>query len=356
MKNFKIDGTKLVAYCGDPETEAVRVPWGVTCIGPDAFSANECLKRVELPETVTEIAGYAFADCGALEKIILPPSVRTIGPHAFSKTYALQTIDLPENLAFLGKGAFDWSGLKQITIPGSVGLIQEGTFCYSDLEEVRIGEGVTVCEAAFVGCSRLTKLYVPDSLVRMFPTMDDELNNANDFVTDTFEFCRNLKVYASPAWTENNSQLLARIEETVKRANEESAIHQASSGTVVQPEKTLPEAFDEAVSKLDEDEAIIYGHDLLNEGNFIHVMLGFKKLGLNGFAQSKELYAALLYRLSCGQRKAEDFEFWQLTLNELDQAVGENGFLDRETDDENIGRLKQELVYWKAIANTQRNA
>lgn len=370
MDNFKINGTKLVAYCGDPEIEAVQIPYGITCIGPNSFSGYDCLKCVELPETVNEIAEHAFSDCEALEQINLPSSISTIGAYAFYGSHSLTVIDLPENLTFLGDNAFCFSGLKSIVIPGSIERIREGTFSYSDLEEVRILEGITVCEAAFVGCSELTTLHIPDSLSEMYQIMNPEINERNKFITDTFEFCENIKtICASAKWIKNNSHLLSRIKEAVKRAKEDANMPYPSSdielkirdtsnnchspSSAVQPKKTLLEEFDEAVSKFDEDEAIIYGADLLNEGNFLHVMLGFKKLAHKGFAQSKELYTNLLYRLSCEQRRSENFDFWQMTLNELNSAVGAAGFLNTETGDENIRKLKQELMCWNAVAKTK---
>lgn len=119
------------------------------------------------------------------------------------------------------------------------------------------------------------------------------------------------------------------------------------------PEKTLVELFDEAVVQSNEDEAIIYGSDLLQEGELIHVMLGFKKLANKGFLQSRELYVNLVYRLSYAQRRSQSYATWKMTLNELHCAVATIGVADSESMKIVEQKLKRELMCWNAIAKTQ---
>lgn len=119
------------------------------------------------------------------------------------------------------------------------------------------------------------------------------------------------------------------------------------------PEKTLVELFDEAVIHSNEDEAIIYGSDLLQEGELIHVMLGFKKLADKGFSQSRDLYVNLVYRLSCAQRRSQSYATWEMTLNELNYALGTIETADDENAKDNQIKLKREQMCWNAVAKVK---
>ena len=118
-------------------------------------------------------------------------------------------------------------------------------------------------------------------------------------------------------------------------------------------EKSVGTRFDEAIAQSNEDEAIIYGSDLLQEGELIHVMLGFKKLADKGFSQSRELYVNLVYRLSYAQRRSQSYATWKMTLNELHCAVAAIGVMDSESIKTLKQKLKRELMCWNAIAKTQ---
>ena len=111
------------------------------------------------------------------------------------------------------------------------------------------------------------------------------------------------------------------------------------------------ELFDAAIAHSDEDEAIVFGGALLQAGEMLHVMLGFKKLAKKGFERSEELYATLLYRLSIAQRRSQSFHVWKMTLNELVDAMDIIGTAGSEHTQENLFNLKRELMCWNAVAH-----
>lgn len=114
----------------------------------------------------------------------------------------------------------------------------------------------------------------------------------------------------------------------------------------------LQRLFDDAVSRRDESEAIIFGSDLLNSGKLIHVMVGFKKLAVLGFEQSRQLYISLAYRLSAllRRQKQDVGFFYRMQINELRDAI--EMFRDSRDIDLPVNRklLKCELMCWYILA------
>ena len=61
----------------------VKVPEGITCIGPYAFNQNKTVKTILLPSTLKYIQYNSFEDCTSLENITIPSS-RVILTFCFS--------------------------------------------------------------------------------------------------------------------------------------------------------------------------------------------------------------------------------------------------------------------------------
>ena len=182
---------------------SVIIGSSVTSIGESAFSGCSGLTSVKIGSGVTSIGDYAFYDCSGLTSITIPDSVTSIGYHAFSACSGLTSIivdrentryhsagnclietasktlitgcknsKIPadgsvtriENSAFLG-----CSGLTSITIPNSVTRIEGSAFSgCSGLTSVTIGNGVTsIGESAFSGCRGLTSITIPNSATRI---------------------------------------------------------------------------------------------------------------------------------------------------------------------------------------------
>ena len=62
---------------------ASRIPFGVSCIGKEAFFECEQLETVTIPDSVTRIEEGAFWRCRRLKDVQIPASVTSVGDRAF---------------------------------------------------------------------------------------------------------------------------------------------------------------------------------------------------------------------------------------------------------------------------------
>ena len=159
--------------------------------GTYAITANRAHNtpaHVVIPEShegelVTSIDLMAFMDCTGLTSIVIPDSVTSIGESAFKGCTGLTSIDIPDSVTSIGQYAFwDCSSLESITIP-FVGAEKDGdknahfgyifgasSYGYNDdyvptsLKTVVITGGSMIDSHAFVGCSELVSVVLPDSL------------------------------------------------------------------------------------------------------------------------------------------------------------------------------------------------
>ncbi len=100
-------------------------------------------EQIRIPKGVTSIGPRTFAHCYDLANIIIPKSVISIEEKAFYACESLKSITLPEKLAFIGEKAFcACEGLQSITIPASVTYIGKNSFAGCDSLQT------VYCEAA----------------------------------------------------------------------------------------------------------------------------------------------------------------------------------------------------------------
>lgn len=85
---------------------SVKIPGGVTEIGPNTFSGCAALAAVELPSQLTAIKENAFSGCAALTAVSLPEGLTSISAHAFSDCTGLTSVELPASLQALSSDAF----------------------------------------------------------------------------------------------------------------------------------------------------------------------------------------------------------------------------------------------------------
>lgn len=95
---------------------AYQVPDGVTGIASGVFYRNERLTDISLPDSLEVIAAYAFAGCTSLQKIELPLSVWSIGYGAFEES-GISELTLSENVRTIGANAF--RGIEHIYYYGN---------------------------------------------------------------------------------------------------------------------------------------------------------------------------------------------------------------------------------------------
>lgn len=173
--------------------ESVEFAWTTSI--PDYFLAHSAVQKVTLPSTITSIGANAFAS-SSLSNINFPTGLQTIGYGAFGGSN-LKTVSLPEGLLTIGEMSFSCCNyLEKIVIPQSVTTIEREAFFNSPklktlgpagssaniiynwttaipdnaffnckLVEADIASGITqIGEKAFLGCSALESVWIPDSV------------------------------------------------------------------------------------------------------------------------------------------------------------------------------------------------
>ena len=178
----------VIRHCGDDswgsvvnwfvrktKLKTLVIPEEVKRIGAREFYMCGTLTSVTIPKSVTSIGDWAFSGCSGLKSITIPDSVTSIDEWAFSGCSGLKSITIPDSVTSIGWGVFyGCSGLTSITIP-FVGEKMDGTentrldhiFVVDvpdSLKEVIITGGKDIDEMAFLGCSGLTNITIPDSV------------------------------------------------------------------------------------------------------------------------------------------------------------------------------------------------
>ena len=175
--------------------EAITIPEGVTTIEAEAFMYCQKLKTVNLPESLATIGTSAFWQCGYLDgesfAITLPDHVATIGSSAFDTDFnsctkkprthsiygvpvcrlgtdtaaALMNVDLEFSI---GDDLYLRYG-KGTTTGGTTGVfLRSFSGDKSLLTAIDIPDGVIgICDNAFSGCTALTELALPDTLIKI---------------------------------------------------------------------------------------------------------------------------------------------------------------------------------------------
>ena len=179
------------SWCG---LTSVTIPNSVTEIGEGTFRCCKDLASVTIPKSVTSIGKYAFGQCENLTEIrctaTTPP---TCGSWVFSTVYATCKLYVPELSVAAYVDADTWCNFSNILpIPNRRFTYEynDQTLTYMVLDEdagsctVKSGSGVTgdleipatavdgtdnysvvsISENAFLGCSELTSVVIPNTV------------------------------------------------------------------------------------------------------------------------------------------------------------------------------------------------
>ena len=213
----------------------VTIPEGVTSLGIWAFDNCPALVKVNLPKTLTSIGDYAFEGCTGLRSIEIPNSVTSIGNYAFRDCSGLETVINLSNLTF-SKGSSDYGyvayyATKVINAPNAV---IDGDFiwcklngtntlaCYlGEVAELTLpadynGENYVIGNDAFMGCTRLTSITIP--------------NSVTSIGSSAFSGCRNLTNVKFDFKVETEEKELYRVKMSSGYLNIGS--YQESSGAI----------------------------------------------------------------------------------------------------------------------------
>ena len=191
-----------------PDLTNVIIPEGVVVIGNSCFAFCKGLTNIVLPSTVNSIEDWAFYDCSSLVSINIPNGVPAITEHTFQQT-GLTSIALPPSVKSLNVCAFQnatklasinlenitsikaWAlygtaiTTANITNVFSIGnealraclnlekvvlrnVTSVGTWSFAGnvkLKSVDLGNSETLEAGAFSGCSALSTLTIPSSVI-----------------------------------------------------------------------------------------------------------------------------------------------------------------------------------------------
>lgn len=158
---YKVNTTDKIARCTGLAKDATKaynlvipstvkynnVTLKVISVEPDAFLADDYLRKVTLSNYTEAIGSYAFYRCDNMSVESLGSSLKKIGSHAFYETG--------------NNGTF-----TKITLPSTVESIGEYCFAYCDaLTDINLGNGLqTIGERAFTFCQGLKYIVLPGSL------------------------------------------------------------------------------------------------------------------------------------------------------------------------------------------------
>lgn len=186
---FSGDG-KTLLLCPNGKRGSFAVPQGVERIGPSAFRGCTRLTEILLPGSLRKIGSRALEGCTGLEVLAVPQGVKKLPGQVLKNCTSLVSLFLPQSLEEIDfyEGALDSClALQQITVaPGNPafstrdGVLFDGkgeTICYyprGKTGEYSIPEGVQGLSSwagknAFFGCTRLTGLTLPKTMVVLSP-------------------------------------------------------------------------------------------------------------------------------------------------------------------------------------------
>ena len=179
----------LAAWCGIYFDSSKSNP---LCYSGNLYLNGELVTDIVIPDGVSSIGKYAFSGCTSLTSIVIPNSVTSIGATAFSgctgiiyneydngcylgndknpylvlvkaKDETITSCKINENTSIICSAFSGCTGLTSIVIPDSVISIGENAFrgCTSLTSAVVSDRVTTIGSSAFYGCNGLTSITLP---------------------------------------------------------------------------------------------------------------------------------------------------------------------------------------------------
>lgn len=131
----------------------------VTAIDKGTFVACPNIERITLPDSLKTIGDFAFADCKRLKNIQFPYSLDSIGNSAFLRCTTLEEVAFPAQISKLSPGTFyRCENLKYVNL-NNISTIGKYAFYHCvQLKQVAGSEIEDIKGHAFSECTRLTTI------------------------------------------------------------------------------------------------------------------------------------------------------------------------------------------------------
>ncbi len=183
---------------------SIVIPEGVTVLY-GTFSDCSSLTSIKLPDSLTSIE-YAFNGCSSLASIIIPDGVTYIS-YTFSGCTNLTSITIPDNVTYFDGSFTDtafyndssnwedgvlyinhWLLAAESDLSGdyvikseTVGIAANAFSGCTALTGITIPDSVvTICDSAFYGCTQLTEIVIPESVARIWHSAFASCTNLAD--------------------------------------------------------------------------------------------------------------------------------------------------------------------------------
>ena len=165
----------------------VSLPASLKYIGKNAFYGCSALEEITIPNGVTLLPAWTFMNCTSLASVTLSASLTTISPYAFENCSLLSQLTIPETVSNVDKTSFNGctklietvNGVKYVDTwaigyvnatniafrSGTTGIAQTAFADCSSLSSVDFSGIKHIGYMAFSGCTALTEIILPDSVL-----------------------------------------------------------------------------------------------------------------------------------------------------------------------------------------------
>ena len=148
------------------KTGNVNVKDGTVVICSSAAQAGS-ISSITLPDSLEEIGSSAFYGC-KIKTVNWSKGLKRIGMDAFSYSALSGNVTLPQGLLEIGIRAFEYTNITSLEIPGSVMEINYLGTCNS-LQKVILNEGTQIIGHSFEYCRGINTIILPKSLTTIEP-------------------------------------------------------------------------------------------------------------------------------------------------------------------------------------------